>query len=311
MSTIQTGSQGIDLQAIKYFALQTGQKFSYFTKVENKLDIYVLKGMDKVKLFFEKMLNILTFGFAFSSENSLLGRIRLAKNFLLKDPNALAYAQNVLSLSRSHDQQQLVFDPFKENNIPREVATPELAIALLGYAVEQQLYDPKTERLVISKTDKGYILEKVSEDHQKYTDLKEFEEADLRKNATEIRDAAKKDHDSNFHIGTITFGIDYLFGEQVEEDSSDSTFFEEIDPNILPSLEDLLSDQQSAKSTRGNSPIGRHSADDLPPQDLEQLREDLTVQLANLQSNPYSCPKLIDMTQKRLLNVFEQQIKQV
>ena len=275
------------------------------------LNIYVLKGMDKVKLFFEKMLNILTFGFAFSSENSLLGRIRSAKNFLLKDPSALLSAENVLSLLRSRDQQQLVFDPFKEDNIPREVATPELAIALLGYAVEQNLYDPETERLVISKTDKVYILEKVSKDHHKCTDLEEFKEADLRKNATEIRTAAKKDHGSNFSIGTITFGINYLFGEPVEEDSSDSTFFEKIDPNILPALEDLLSDQQSAKSTRGNSPIGRHSADDLPLQDLEQYREELTEKLANLQGNPYSFPRLIQVTQERLLNVYEQQIQQI
>ncbi|MBU6148939.1 MAG: hypothetical protein KGQ54_01950 [Verrucomicrobia bacterium] len=222
MITIQASDQGNALDTIKHCAWQTGDRFSYFTKVDGNLNIYVLKGMDKVKLFFEKMLNILTFGFAFSSENSLLGRIRSAKKFLLTNPNRLDIAQNVISLARRQGQQQLVFDPFNEDNKPRVVTTPEMAIALLGYAVEQDLYDSTTERLVISKTENGYILEKVLKDNQKSTDLKEFDQADLRINATQIRDAAKKDHGSNFSIGTITFGINYLFGEPVEEGASEN-----------------------------------------------------------------------------------------
>ena len=189
-----------------------------------------------------------------------------------------------------------------------------MAIALLGYAVEQNLYDPKTERLVISKSDKVYILEKVSEDHHKCTDLKEFKEADLRKNATESRTAAKKDHGSNFSIGTITFGINYLFGEQAEENSSDNTFFEGIDPKMLPSVEELStprtdSDQLSASSTRGNSPIGRDSA--VETSNPGETQEALIAQLEALKRNPYTFAPLIIATQERLLTVLNLQMQQV
>ena len=307
MSTIQASNQGITLATIKYYASQTAQKFSYFTKVDGNLNIYVLKGMDKVKLFFEKMLNILTFGFAFSSENSLLGRIRSAKNYLLQldGQRASEFANKAISAGKIEGILELPFDPFHA-----KAESPELAIALLGYAVEQELYYSETQKLVISKAKDGYILERVSKDDKKSTDLSLLNQNALRDSENAIRDAAKKDHGSNFSIETITSGINYLFGEPVEENSSDNTFFEGIDPNMLPSVEDLLSDL-SASSTRGNSPIGRHSADELSLGDLEQLREDLTVELAKLQSNPFSFPGSIYVTQKRLLDVYKQQIKQV
>lgn len=213
MITTQASNQGITLDTIKYYS-STAQKFSYFTKVDGNLNIYVLKGMDKVKLFFEKMLNILTFGFAFSSENSLLGRIRSAKKYLLQldGQQASECANKAIIAGKIEGILPLPFDPFHA-----KAESPELAIALLGYAVEQELYYSETQKLVISKAKDGYILERVLKDNQKSTDLKEFDQADLRINATQIRDAAKKDHGSNFSIGTITFGINYLFGEPVEE----------------------------------------------------------------------------------------------
>jgi len=308
MSTIQTGNQGITLDTIKYFAAQTAQKSSYFTKVGGNLNIYVLKGMDKVKLFFEKMLNILTFGFAFSSENSLLGRIRSAKNHLLKldGQQASEFANKAISKGKIEGVLPLPFDPFRI-----KAKSPELAVALLGYAVEQELYYPEIQKLVISNAKDEYTLERVLINDKRSTDFSLLDQNALRVCENAIRDAAREQIEKSFTTGTITFGINYLFGEPVEEDSSDSTSLVEIDTNILPSLDDLLSDQQSAKSTRGNSPIGRPSADDLPPQDLEQLRENLTDKLANLQSNPYSFPELISMTQKRLLDVFSQKVQQI
>ena len=312
MSTIQPSNQGITLDTIKYYASQTAQKFSYFTKVDGNLNIYVLKGMDKVKLFFEKMLNILTFGLAFSSENSLLGRIRSAKNYLLQldGQRASEFANKAISAGKIEGILPLPFDPFHA-----KAESPEIAIALLGYAVEQELYYPETQKLVISKAKDGYILERVSKDDKKSTDLSLLNQNELRDSENAIRDAARNQIDKSFTTGTITFGINYLFGEPVEEGASENYPWPEgFDPNILPTIEEFStprtnSDQLSASSTRGNSPIGRDSA--VETSNPGETQEALIAQLEALKKNPYPFAPLIIATEERLLAVLSLQIQQV
>jgi hypothetical protein len=158
----------------------------------------------------------------------------------------------------------------------------------------------------------------LSIEDEKSTDLSNFNEVSLKAEgaAIQIRGAARKQIDKSFTTDTITSGIVYLFGEQAEEGASENNSSpEEFDPNILPTIEELStprSDQLSASSTRGNSPIGRNPADELSSaEDLEALKKALQAELKALRDNPITFAPVIKAAEQRLLDVLIKQVQQV